>query len=301
MKLLLLSVLSIVSGVYLTAQPATEVYLFDLKKKGNSYELRNATNVSANPGQYDNQPSFSADGKTVYYVSMDTSGQTDIYFYSIRNGSRTNFSQTPAASEYSPTLTPDGQFISTIRVVGEEQLLWKFPLGGGEPLVVVPNLVIGYHAWWNNNTIVSFVLGDPQTLQVTTLSSNSNKIVAENIGRSIYKMPGRMPRRMPGRMPRQNLISFLQNRNGQPSLIQSLNPETGERSILAEALPNSQDMAWTPAGEILMGQGSALFIQHKNSSDWTKIAQLDEQFGLTVITRIAVSPNGKRLALVVNE
>ena len=290
MKPLFLSLLSSVFSLpILFAQPATEVYVFELNSKGQAYELRKALNVSANPGQYDNQPSFSGDGKVLYYVSQDTAGQTDIIFYQLESGTKTNFSQTPSASEYSPNLTPDGKSISCIRVVGDEQLLWKFPLAGGEPAVVVPGLVIGYHAWWNESTVVSFVLGEPQSLQISDLMSNTHKIVAENIGRSLHKIPG------------QNLISFAQNRDDQPALIQSLNPETGEIKTIAEALPDSQDMTWTTNGEILMGQGHSLFIWSKNKPEWSKIAVLDQQFGLTGITRLAVSPDGKKLAVVVNE
>lgn len=290
MKPLFLSLLfSVLSLRILFAQPATEVYVFELNSKGKSYELRKALNVSANPGQYDNQPSFSSDGKVLYYVSQDTAGQTDIFFYQLESGTKTNFSQTPTASEYSPTLTPDGRFISCIRVVGEEQLLWKFPLAGGKPVVVVPELVIGYHAWGNESTVVSFVLGEPQTLQVSNLISNTHKIVAENVGRSIHRIPG------------QNLISFLQNKSDQPALIKSLNPETGEISIIGGALSDSQNMAWTKNGEILMGQGHSLFIWSKNKPEWSKIAALDKQFGLKEITRLAVSPDGKKLAVVVSE
>ncbi len=270
----------------LTAQPATEVYIFDLEKTGETYQLSNAKNISGNPGKYDNQPSFSEDGNTVHYVAQDETGFNDIYFYNLKSDSKTNFSKTPAASEYSPTLTPDGSFISCIRVVGDEQLLWKFPLVGGEPVVVVPELVIGYHAWWSENILVSFVLGEPHTLQVLDLTTSTQKVVAENIGRAIFKIPG------------ESAISFLQNRDGLPALIQALNPETGEIKTVTEALPDSQDMAWTPPGEILMGQGNTLYIWSRSNPVWTVVTELD---GLQGISRLAVSPNGRMLAVVVNE
>lgn len=271
----------------LSAQPATEVYLFDISKKGENRILSNKINVSANPGFYDNQPSFSKDGKTLYYVSADGNGQIDIYEFDTKTGARINFSRTSAASEYSPTLTPDGNFISCIRVVGEEQLLWKFPIGGGEPEIVVPDLVIGYHAWLNADTLVSFVLGEPHTLRVSSLPAGKNTIAAENIGRSIHLIPGT------------KLFSFLQNRENQPALIQSLDPSNGTIQTIAEALPDSQDMIWTQDGEILMGQGNALYAWSKSKPEWTKVAELPDN--LQGITRLATSRDGKKIAIVISE
>jgi len=270
------------------AQPSTEVYIFDLQKVNGNYEVTNPVNVSSNPGLYDNQPSFSVDSQTLYYVSQDTSKQTDIFFFDIVTGSKTNFSNT-SASEYSPTLTPDGKYVSCIRVVGEQQLLWKFELSTKVPQIIIPDLVVGYHCWWSENTLVTFVLGEPQTLQINKLETKTNKIVANDIGRSLYNIPGT------------RLVSFLQNRDNLPPLVQSLDPASGEIKNVAEALADSQDMAWTPNGEILMAQAAKLFMWSPDTKVWKQVADLEAMFGLKGVTRIAVDPNSRKLALVVNE
>ncbi|WP_339794518.1 hypothetical protein [uncultured Imperialibacter sp.] len=270
------------------AQPSTEVYLFDLKANGGEMSISNPINVSSNPGRYDNQPSFSQKTGELFFVSQDATPQIDIFIYNPARGTKTNFSNN-ASNEYSPTLTPDGKYISCIREVDGTQLLWKFPIRKGEPAIVVPDLVIGYHAWRDDNTLVSFVLGDPQTLQVSDLLAKTNKVVASNIGRSIHKIPGG------------NLISFLQNRKGRPALIQSLDTETGKIETICEAMEGSQDMAWTPKGEIIMGQGSKLFVWSPATKGWVEAADLGATFQLNSITRLAVSPKGDKLAVVVNE
>ena len=270
------------------AQPSTEVYIFDLQKTKGSYEVAIPVNVSSNPGRYDNQPSFSEDSKTLYYVSQDTAGQTDIMTFDISAAAKTNFTKT-ASSEYSPMPTPDGKYISCIRVVGEEQLLWQFPVAGGQPKVVVPDLVIGYHAWHDKNTIVSFVLGEPQTLQINNLTTKTNKTVASNAGRSIHKIPG------------SQRISFLQNREGQAALIQSLDVTAGSIETITEALQNSQDMAWMPDGSIVMGQGNKLFVRPEGAGAWVEIANLQDTFQLQGITRLAVNCAGNKIAVVLNE
>ncbi|WOK08110.1 hypothetical protein RT717_05615 [Imperialibacter roseus] len=286
------ALLSFISASFLAlsaiAQPSTEVYLFELKANGGAMSISNPVNVSSNPGRYDNQPSFSQKTGELFFVSQDATPQIDIFIYNPARGTKTNFSNN-ASNEYSPTLTPDCKFISCIREVDGTQLLWKFPIRKGEPTMVVPDLVIGYHAWRDDNTLVSFVLGEPQTLQVSDLSAKTNKIVASNIGRSIHKIPG------------SKLISFLQNREGQPALIQSLDTETGKIETICEAMADSQDMAWTPDGKIIMGQGSKLFMWSPSTKAWTEVADLASTFQLKDITRLAVSPKGDRIAIVVSE
>ncbi len=271
------------------AQPNTEVYLFDLNAKGGSFSVSNPINVSANPGRYDNQPSFSKKTGELMFVSQDATPQIDIFVYNPGKGTKTNFSNN-ASNEYSPTLTPDGKYFSCIREVDGTQLLWKFPLNKkSDPQIVVPELVIGYHAWRDDNTLVSFVLGDPQTLQVSDLITKTNTIVATNVGRSIHNIPGT------------KLISFMQNREGQPALIQSLDTQSGAIETIAEALTDSQDMAWTADGRIFMGQGSKLFVWSPDQKIWTEISDLSASFKLHGITRLAISPKGDKLAVVVEE
>lgn len=66
--------LMLVSFSSLIAQSNTEVYLFDLKKNNNSFELSNQRNISNNEG-YDNQPSFYNDN-IVLFLRLVTIKQT---------------------------------------------------------------------------------------------------------------------------------------------------------------------------------------------------------------------------------
>ena len=61
-------------------------------------------------------------------------------------------------------------------------------------------------------------------------------------------------------------------------------------------------MAWTPDGVIFMGQDSVLyqFDTENRSEGWVMVSDLTE-FEFDGITRLAVSPDGKYLAVVVNE
>ena len=71
--------------------------------------------------------------------------------------------------EYSPTITPDGKYLSCIIQRGDDsQDLGKYPLAGGPAKVLIDSLKIGYHAWMNQNELLLFVLGESMTLQFKT-------------------------------------------------------------------------------------------------------------------------------------
>ncbi len=263
---------------WICAQPNTEVYLFDINKE---LKISNPINISNNDG-YDNQPSFWEDGKSILY-SRTVNGQTEIARYFIASKKTKIITNTRQGSEYSPTQMTDGR-ISSIRLdTTGLQRLYAYNLKGKSE-VLVPNLVIGYHTWINENFLAAFVLGEPPTLQVINTGSKSSKIVLKNIGRSLHQIP------------RMGNVSFV-DKSREPWGIYSLQDD--ESTLLfTNTLEGSEDYCWTPDGDmILMGQGSKLFYW-KRDDEWKAFADL-ETFGLGNISRISISPNGAKLAVVV--
>jgi len=152
--------------------------------------------------------------------------------------------------------------------------------------VIVENLKIGYHTWYDKKTMVSFVLGKPATLQVSNLKKKTNTIIAKNIGRSLHKIP------------HSNLISYISYTEDSPK-IYAINPFSKETKFITIALVDSQDMAWTPNGTIIMGKDDILYkFTPKIDTNWIVFASL-KQFNLTGITRIAISPKNNKIAIVV--
>lgn len=271
------------TSLQLYAQPATEVYLFDLERT----LLTKPVNVSGTPG-YDNQPSFTPDGASLLFVGT-VEGQTEVFRYELNSGRKTQLTQSPG-SEFSPTVMPDGIHFSTIILEKDgQQLLWKYPLTGGVPQLVVPELVIGYHTWFEEDVLYSFVLGDTVSLQESDLTASKNRVLAKNIGRSLHKIPGK------------GLISYIDKRRADKWFIVSYNPSSGKVEPIAIALPGVEDMAWAPDGALWMGKGSVLYRLHPSrDKGWQRIVDLSS-WGLKGITRLAISPDGKKLALVVEE
>ncbi|NAS32869.1 hypothetical protein GTQ40_17960 [Flavobacteriaceae bacterium R38] len=266
------------------AQPSTEVYLFELNK---NKEVTNPVNISKNPGFYDNQPSF-LDNNTLLFSSTRNE-QTDIRVVNLLSGENRWISNTTNGSEYSPLKIPGKKATSAIRLDKDgKQLLYSYNLKNGKPKVLVEDLVIGYHVWADKSKIVSFVLGEESSLVVSDLKNKNNKTIQKNIGRSLHKIPG------------SSKISFISKAKKEWG-IWSLDPVSGETSFIINTPEGAEDMCWTPDGTILIGKGNILYKYNpKKDSGWTEASSLSK-FKLDGITRISVSPDGKKIAIVVME
>lgn len=269
-------------------QPSTEVYLFDFNKKdATNYELKNPVNISDNEGYYDNQPSFLLDGSGVLFAST-RENQTDIALYNLENQTKSWLTNT-VDNEYSPMQTPNKKYFTAVKLEKDgTQLLWHFNFNRKKSKPLIKDLKVGYHTWFNKKMLVSFVLGDPPTLMASNLKANVRYRLAKKIGRSIHKIPN------------SNLISYINYEHGDPE-IYTINPINSEEKYITDAIKGSQDMAWTPDGSIIMGKDDTLYKFTPNADKkWVAIASLKE-FNLNGISRIAVSPNGDKIAIVVNE
>ena len=272
------------------APPSTDVYLASLTRQESRLVLGELRNISSNPG-YDNQPSFTHDGRSVLFTSVRGGGtQSDIYRYDRESGRLVRVTDTPE-SEYSPTVTPDGAGISVIRVEADgTQRLWRFGLDGREPHVVLADLKpVGYHAWIDATRLALFVLGQPATLQLADISTGKAEPVADSVGRSLHRIPG------------VQRVSFVHKDPSAGWWVKELDPDTKASTSLVRTLDGSEDCTWTPDGTLLMAQGARLFAWRRGSdAGWEDVANLATA-GVERITRLAVSPSGDALALVAAE
>ena len=262
--------------------PSTDVWVGRLAREGDALRVSDLVNATDRDG-YDNQPTFAADGAAVYYVSAVDTTQTEIFRYELASGTRTRVTHTADASEFSPTFIPGQDALSAIHEQRGLQHLWRYGLDGTErgPIFSTAEPV-GYHAWADDQVTAMFVLGDPPTLQVGDALTGEIRVVAESPGRSIHRIPGSAH------------ISFVRKVSDEEWWIERLDPATGETERIVRTLPGREDHAWTPEGEILMGDGSAL-------RRWTEASGWGEVEGLGAggaVSRLAVSPDGGRIAIV---
>lgn len=275
---------SLIFTLLLQAQPSTEVYLFNLSNK---LKISDPVNISNNPEAYDNQPSFLNNNTLLF--SSTRNGQTDIREVNLKSGENRWISNTENGSEYSPLKIPQQNAVSSIRLDKDgKQLLYSYDLDNGNPKVIVPDLVIGYHVWFNKNNLVSFVLGEQSSLVVSNLKNKTNYTYQKNIGRSLHKIPGT------------SLISYI-SKEKESWEIKSLNPISGKTELIVNTPKGAEDMCWTPNGTILMGKEDKLWkFNPETDTNWIEIASLSN-FNLKDITRLAVSPDGSKIAIVVSE
>jgi hypothetical protein len=168
------------------------------------------------------------------------------------------------------------------------QDLGKYPINGGEPVVLINSLKVGYHAWTNDYALVLFVLGDTITLHRYDLASNADGIIAQDIGRSLHKIP------------KTTSMSFVHKISVDQWMIKKLNEDGGIEPITA-TLPSREDLTWTQDGKILMSDGGKLFFYEPGiSTAWQEVT-LPATMPAGAITRLAVNPKGDKLALVISE
>jgi hypothetical protein len=271
--------------------PSTDIYLAELVATAEGeLAIRRTVNVTDREG-YDNQPFFLPDGSGLLFTSGRDTVQTDIYRHDLSTGRTDRVTQTEDASEYSATLTPDGVTFSAIREEQGIQLLWRYGLDGSDRGVILPDLEpVGYHAWGDANTVFAFVLGDsvsPATLHEADLRTGASVVLVEEPGRSLHKIPGR------------SQVSFVHKTSEDEWLIKAVDVANGALSTLTPTLPGREDHAWLPDGSILMGEGSVLY-QWRPGDDWTAVADLGDA-GISGISRIAVSPDARLIAIVAED
>lgn len=265
------------------AQPNTEVFLFDLNTNNGKFELTNKRNISDNEG-YNNQPSFLNNDIILY--SRTRNGQTDIATYQLSTANTTFITQTEG-SEYSPLKIPGQEAVSAIRLEKDgSQKLYQYKISNGEAEILIDDIIIGYHCWVNKNILVSSVLENGGlSLYSTNIALKENKKFSDNIGRSLHNIPNA------------DKISFISKNNKELWEIQSLNSD-GEINSIMSTLPHSEDMCWLSDGTILMGHENELYTYKPGMDvDWNEKISL-KQFNISNITRLAVSPDGKSLAVV---
>lgn len=272
------------------APPATDVYLSTIERAEGGWTIGTPSNLTARPG-YDNQPAFTPEGDGLVYTSY-RDGQADVWRLALPAGSAEPVTRTPE-SEYSPTPAPDGS-LSVVRVEADStQRLWRFT---GEGEAVEPLLTdvapVGYHAWLDSVRVVLYVLGDPPELKVADLAAGVVRAVASGIGRSLQAIPG-------------GGVSFvrIEDDDDREAWLHRLAPDGRTTERLARMPDDRVDHAWGPDGTVWVAVDGDLWAWHPERDGgrgFSRVASLSEQ-GLVGITRIAVSPDGDRIAMVAED
>jgi len=273
----------------LFAQNGTEIFLLDISESGGTITLSNPKNITNRRG-YDNQPFFHPNQPLLYYTAMQD-GQTDIWSYNLKTGVGLQITNT-IDSEYSPTVTPDKKHLSCIvqRKSNGDQDLVKYNIKNPTETQMIfesqKTGKIGYQAWFNSNELVTFVLGEPQTLHYQNLTDKKDVIVAPNIGRSLHLIP------------KQKAFSFVQQID-KKWLIRSFNPQENTITDIAESSPDSEHYnTWLSGNIIFESRNTDIFSYNLITKEWKSVS-LPEMLPKRKISRMAIK--GNKIAIVIEE
>jgi dipeptidyl aminopeptidase/acylaminoacyl peptidase len=295
--------------------PGTDIYLLPITGGLAALKSAKPLPVSAAPG-YDNQPNFSPDGNRLLFAANRDGKQIDIYVFDRTSSRVTQLTQTPE-NENSPTYVPAGAGpAGSFTVVQSEfdrngarpaspiQRLWRFNAEGKSPQLILADInPVGYHAWIDADRLALFVLGaqgKPATLQLASVKTGKAEVAAENIGRSLHRIPTAAATTV-GR-PNTQLASFV-HREGDTFTIKQIDIASKKIDALVTAAEGSsdRDYAWLPDGRtILMSAGTKIMSWTRGAAGWTEVYD-GAAHQLGAITRLAVSPKGDAIAIVTAE
>ena len=267
--------------------PHTDIFLFNLDLSNSENALSAGKNVTQRAG-YDNQPYFTSDSTSFVYSRADDY-QTDVYEYFLHSNQIKRLTDS-AATEFSPTPSPDNSVIAFVSDrnggiwAGERKNLdkpeWLFEAADNrEP--------VGYFAW-NHAT---------EDLLYWSRYGFNMALVNRTTG-DYHFVAGNTPPATPHIIPGTNKFSFVHRQTNGQVWIKELDPKSKAIRPLISVSGSNMNYTWTPDGSILMIQDNKLnFWKNGSNSGWSTIADLTT-FGVSNANRLAVSPDGKRLAVV---
>ncbi len=287
MKKLLFVIITLTSQLTF-GQTNSNIYVFDIAPAYEGLELLNVRNISNNEG-YNNQPSFTSNETIVF--AANNNGQTDISEYNLTSKSKKWINHKTDGGEYSPQRFPTNEDFAAVRLDNDGlQRLYRYSANTGISTEIIEDLQVAYFAFYNNQKILATVLnGEKLDLTLIDLQTKTADTLFRNAGRGIQKVP------------KTNTMSYsLVNEEGNLDLY-LLDMDSFENYFVTQLPIGIQDYVWLNDTQILIGSGNKLYMYDTlGDSEWTRVASLEE-FGLKNITRMAISPNGKLLAVVAED
>lgn len=265
----------------------TEIYIVNVGKKDKKVTYSTPVNITNHKG-YDNQPEFTPDGKKLFYVSMPDTVQSEVYEYNFEDSTTTRMTETPE-SEYSPKFSPDGKTTTMVRVDGDKgQRFYQFTKDPEDLYNITQGLdSIGYYCWINDSTVALACLNNGMELYVYEVKNSQFVVLEKNIGRCMMALKTGT-----------NLI-FVRKAGDDVSLM-NFDVVSGETNFYCDGMKGVEDYAMGPDGRIYCGNEGKLYaIDPNGSRKWEELADFSKT--IAGFYRLAVSPDGRRIALVAYE
>jgi hypothetical protein len=266
--------------------PETDVWLFKLAKKENKLVCTNPLNITHRAG-YDNQPTFSPDGKSILYVCIDSTNQADVYRYTISKKTSVNLTRSEV-SEYSPTVTDNGLSFTCVVVEKDSaQRIWKFTAGGTFSKMAHEGTdSVGYHTWLSNDTLLYYKLTEPHSLRALDLNTGKDVWICDHPTRAFKKYG--------------NTQKFIYGIKDSSSVqFRIYDPRLRESFLYTTYPSTNEDFIWHNELGLIKSEGPELKRYNEQSKSWEVLFSFGE-LGIKKITRFVFDSKTKQLALVSN-
>jgi hypothetical protein len=267
--------------------PGSDIWIARLEVTPTAVAIRDPANATRRPG-YDNQPFF-LDAGGFLYSAGDSASSTDVWRLDPAGGPAVPVTRTPE-SEFSPTPLPDGAGFCAVRVEADStQRLWRFDLDGGGARPVLAGVdSVGYFEWIDPATLALFVVGEPHTLRIVDVASGRESVAARDIGRFIRCVPGTRD------------VAFTLRVSDDAYRFVRLPAAGGGGPVPLIDGVGGQDAAWV--GDVLLATAGTRIFASRPFADgvWREVADAGT-WGVAGVTRLAVSPDQRRLAVVCAE
>lgn len=288
-KVIIASLLLTITGIA-NGQPETYLYLFDIQSKDDCYEVANPKYLSSfNPRGYTDQPSFTPLGDILVTAKLEKEDQHDIWILSPETNTCKRLTQT-SADEFAPRVTPDGRYYSVLRQEegdSSSRQVWQFPVIGGKyKSVTKQSKGIGQYAWINEHELGLFCKDGSQ--QRLTTYNRSNHLTTPVITTLASTMLS----------DRMGSLFYVQKQSEDTWYLKQYTHDTHNVDVLEETPVQSEVLAIMPGGIFFLSQDSKIYsYEAGDEGSWNECADLSK-FGIHHISRIAISPDGKQMAVV---
>lgn len=264
--------------------PNTDVWLFKIEKNKTERKLTSPKNLTNRTG-YDNQPSFSTDGKKIYYVSIKEDNQSDFYYYDLKSEKNIQLTKTKE-SEYSPVQTPDGKYLNAVVVESDSAQRIHFInslTGVSEKKYDVDS--VGYYTFLNSDTVIYYKLTNPHSLRYYVKSTNEDKWLGNNPIRAFKTI---------------NRYSFIYGvKDSVKVTFYKYNFILHKAEKYTEFPSTNEDAIWHEQYGLLKSEMNKLLRFDELKKEWLVLFDLAE-FGIKKITRFSFDKKNKYLLVVDN-
>ncbi len=289
-KPVLFLILSLLFSVAINAQVPTDLYVFELHKAGSTYHIYQPKFLSGfNPGGYTNQPWFTPEGDLLVSVRWLDENQNDIYQLSL-NDSRIRRLTHTTSNEYSPRFDPTNEYLSVVRQVeGDimDQQVCMARLSGGVFRSVTPDRKdVGYYTWIDKDQLGLFRIdGESSKLEKYNIVNQQARKITSVVGRTLWTNA-------------YGSIVYVHRFSNDYWYLKKYNSDAFSMDIIMQTPGMTEDFALASDGTYFMGFEGKLFCYHPDrNTSWQQMADLTI-YGIEQVTRLAVSPDGSKLALV---